>query len=330
MTDSTPHPSPPEAQAFPAGALPDRLRRVARAARSGLRRYPREILDSVLLAGSAPTPIVPAADLDTFFRGDLGALWVGHASVLIRLGDAVVLTDPVFSERIGLSLAGVTVGLSRLALPALDVDHLPKIDAVLVSHAHFDHLDRPSLERLAAGPASGARVVTAAHTADLIPPGFSRVDELGWGASIDLGRLRVHAIRPRHWGARTALDTHRGFNAYVVDGFGRRVLFAGDTAATHAFDALDRVDLAVFGIGAYEPWDHAHASPEQVWSMYARFSRRARPRGAALLPMHHATFDLGEKHAGEPFERLLEAAGSARDRIVCPRVGSSWSVREGF
>src|SRR6185369_8558322 len=192
-----------------------------------------------------------------------------------------------------------------------DVDHLPPIDVVMLSHAHFDHLDRPSLKRLAAGPAKGATVVTAQFTRKLVPPGFGDVLELPWRQVLRLGKpgcgegeVVVQAMQPEHWGARTAVDRHRRFNSYLLEAPGGRVLFAGDTAHTHAFDVLGPtgVDLAVFGIGAYDPWEHAHATPEQVWSMYTRLSGGS-PRGA-LLPMHHSTFVLGREPLHEPIERL--------------------------
>lgn len=284
-------------------------------------------MDSILLAGSVPSGVPPQTDLNAFARGEVAAAWIGHATVLLRLGDRVILTDPVFSDRIGMTLGAVTLGLSRLRPPALDVDHLPPIDVVLLSHAHFDHLDRPSLARLAAGPAVGAEVVTAVNTRDLIPAGFAKVTELAWGEALTLRGVVVSAMRPEHWGARAAIDRHRFFNAYVIHGLesDRRVLFAGDTARTGVFDAIDGLDLAIFGIGAYEPWDHAHASPEQVWSMYTRLGKARKGREMRLLPMHHATFDLGERHVAEPMERMIEAAGTRRDAIVCPAIGDVWT-----
>jgi hypothetical protein len=108
------------------------------------------------------------------------------------------------------------------------------------------------------------------------------------------------------------------------------VLFAGDTAHTDAFEHLDGVDLAIFGIGAYEPWIHAHATPEQAWSMFTSLGRRA-SRGRAvggghLLPVHHATFPLGNEHPDEPMQRLLAAAGDQAHRVVGRRAGDLWHV----
>lgn len=303
--------------------------RAAAATRSGLRRYPKQILES-LRTGAVELPKVsPRLNFESFGRGRFSAAWIGHATVLIRMGGRTILTDPVFSHRIGMSVGGVTLGIQRLLPPAADVEHLPRIDLVLLSHAHFDHLDKPSLRRLAEGPARGAMVITADRTRALIPEGFGEVVQLGWGRQVRVGDLRVEALQPRHWGARAAVDQHRKYNAYVLEHGVDRVLFAGDTALTDAFERVGPVALSVFGIGAYESWDNAHATPEQVWHMFLRSGGRAvagsEDGRGLLLPMHHSTFDMGERHAGEPMQRLIAAAGAESDRIVCKDVGEVWS-----
>lgn len=308
---------------------------MAAATRSGLRRYPRQIIESLREAvpfGGAPhragvaRPSCSRIDFDQLERGRLSAAWVGHATVLLRIGGKTILTDPVFSNRIGVTLGGVTVGLGRLLPPAAEVEHLPRIDVVLLSHAHFDHLDKPSLRRLATGPARGALVITADRTRALIPDGFGEVVQLSWGRQVRIDELRVHALRPRHWGARTAIDRRRGYNAYVVEHGLDRVLFAGDTAVTDSFERVGPVGLSIFGIGAYETWTGAHATPEQVWSMFMRIGDPGRAR---LLPMHHSTFPMGEKAPDEPIRRLLAAAGEDAERIICREPGLVWSDEEG-
>ncbi len=294
--------------------------------RAAVPRYTREVIASVRERGHRHAATDAAAGLAELVHHDLGAFWIGHATVLLRMGGLNILTDPVFSRRIGMSVGGVTIGVARVCPPAADVDHLPRIDVVMLSHAHFDHLDRPSLRRLACGPARGATVVTAQNTRKLVPPGFGDVLELPWRQSARLGSsgIVVQSMQPEHWGARTAVDRYRRFNSYLLESPGSRVLFAGDTAHTHTFDGLGPagVDLAVFGIGAYDPWEHAHATPEQVWSMYTRLSGGA-PRGV-LLPMHHSTFALGREPLHEPMARLRGAAGAEQGRIVAATPGGVW------
>jgi L-ascorbate metabolism protein UlaG (beta-lactamase superfamily) len=231
----------------------------------------------------------------------------------------------------------MTVGIARFAPAPVTPEQLPRIDAVLLSHAHFDHLDKPSLERLARGPAAGATVIAARRTRSLIPSGFARVVELGWNDTLSTGGLEIAALRPRHWGARVAVDRRRGFNSYVIQTASgpsaepRRVLFAGDTADTDAFDHLSAqggVDLAIFGIGAYAPWEEDHATPEQVWRMFTRLNAgRARRDGPSrLLPMHHSTFPLGQEPPAEPLARLLAAASGEAPRVVARAPGDLWTA----
>ncbi len=305
--------------------LINRLRLASKAARSGLRRYPRHLWES-FRPQILDAITHPASPLEHFNRSPISAMWIGHATVLIGIeiegGRRVhILTDPVLSDRIGVTIGQRTFGLRRLTNPAITEAGLPPIDVILLSHAHFDHLDRPTLRRLAAGPARHATVVTAARTSSLVPAGFRRVVEVPWSHSLDLGHIRLDALRPAHWGARTALDRNRGFNSYVIQSGPRRVLFAGDTAATDAFDRVGHVDLSIFGVGAYEPWEHAHATPEQVWHMF----RHLRGNDGKLLPMHHSTFDLGEERPGEPLARLEAAAGSAWASVVCRRIGECFN-----
>jgi L-ascorbate metabolism protein UlaG (beta-lactamase superfamily) len=293
-----------------------RMRTAAVIARSGVRRYPSELAASLSRAGQVPA-LAPIILETEGVEGPLAASWLGHATVLLRIGDRWVLTDPVFSHRIGLPLGRLVVGVER-RLPLVDPSSLPPIDLILISHAHFDHLDKPTLRALAS---ARTRVITARHTRRLIPGGFRSVQELHWGETADLGRLTVRAVRPSHWGARTAWDRHRGFNSYVIESRGRgrsRVLFAGDTAVTDAFDAVGGVDLSIFGIGAYDPWIAHHANPEQVWEMHEG------ARGAHLLPMHHSTFKLSDEPIGEPMERLLAAAGGRAQRVVGRDLGRLW------
>ncbi len=284
--------------------------RVVAATRSGLRRYPRHLSDALrnlpVDVGSLPAPELP-------HDARLAAVWLGHATSLIRLNGVDVLTDPVLSDRIGMSVGGRTIGLPRLVERPPELIERPRL--ILLSHAHFDHLDKPSLRRLVHPETV---VITARRTGRLVPRGFGEVIELDWDQSTTIDGVRIDAMQPRHWGARAALDRWRGYNAYMLEGDGRRVLFAGDTALTSAFDGV-RPDLAVFGIGSYEPWEHAHATPEQVWTMFERSG------GELLLPIHHSTFEMGDEGADEPLQRLIGAAGDESHRVVGRRLGEVWA-----
>jgi L-ascorbate metabolism protein UlaG (beta-lactamase superfamily) len=131
----------------------------------------------------------------------------------------------------------------------------------------------------------------------------------------------VRGVEVNHWGARMRTDRYRGYNGYLIEAGRRRVLFAGDTAATTAFRKLRTsrpIDLAIMPIGAYNPWVHYHCTPEQAWHM-------ANDAGADfVLPIHHQTFSLGREPLLEPIERLYRSAGREPERIALRRIGQEF------
>lgn len=265
---------------------------------------------------NAPPRATFRPDLTAWQDHELAAAWIGHATVLIRIGGLTILTDPVLCNRVGIGLGLITGGPRRLVAPALSIHELPPIDLILISHAHFDHLDRPTLGRL---PKS-IPVVTSLHTRDLLEDlGFRRIIEMRWGETLSFGGVNLTARQVRHWGARTFYDHHRGFNAYLIDSARARVLYGGDTAYHEQFQDIPRVDLAIMGIGAYDPYIHAHATPEQAWEMANHV------RAEHILPMHHGTFRLSHEPIHEPMERLLDIAGPQADRIIIREIGRQWT-----
>jgi L-ascorbate metabolism protein UlaG (beta-lactamase superfamily) len=272
-----------------------------------------------------PPPRAPwRPDFREWERHELAAAWIGHATIVMRLAGMTILTDPVFSCRIGVGLGVLTAGPKRLVEPAVKLTDLPPIDLILISHAHFDHLDRPTLARLP----KRTPVVTAVRTRDLLTDlGFRHVHELAWDRRLTLGTperpLAITALEPDHWGARTFHDMQRSYNAYLLRDVAtdRKMLFGGDTAFTHAFDRHGPVDLAMLGIGAYDPYVAAHATPEQAWAMAQAIPARR------LLPFHHSTFKLSFEPTGEPIERLIAAAGNQADQVVVRQVGGMWVGR---
>ena len=248
-------------------------------------------------------------------RGFLAA-WLGHSTVLLKIDGFTILTDPVFSTRVGLNFGPVTIGFKRLVAPALSAKECPRPDLILLSHAHMDHFDLPSLRALE-GPKT--QVVTAHRTRDLLRANrYGAVHELRWNETVRIGDSSIRAFEVRHWGARMRSDTFRGYNGYVIETPGRRVIFGGDTAMTDSFRQLRSsagFDLAIMPIGAYDPWIYAHCNPEQALRM-------ANDAGAELiLPVHHKTFRLSSESLAEPIERLSTALGKTPERLLLGSIG---------
>lgn len=266
-----------------------------------------------------PSPHVP--HIGDWSQEGIHAAWIGHSTIVIRVDGFTILTDPVFSARIGIGIGPFTLGMKRLVHPAIPVLQLPVPDLILLSHAHMDHLDRPSLRKL---ENPGTPVITAVGTSDLLRvKRYRAVHELRWGESRQVGPANVRAFEVKHWGARMRTDVHRGYNGYLIEAGRYRIVFGGDTAYTDLFRKIRSskpVDLAIMPIGAYDPWIHAHCNPEQALAM-------ANDAGAEfVLPVHHRTFKLSNEPYGEPMERLLLASGSAEDRIVVREIGQEFHL----
>lgn len=282
-----------------------------------LREWTVESLRTLRPAFARPNPA-------TWDDRDLTASWLGHATVLINFFGVTLLTDPALFRRIGIRLPGLTIGPKRLTAAALLVRDLPPIDLVLLSHAHFDHFDLRTLHRIPGSP----EVVTAPRTRDLLRwTKFRDATELRWDEAKEIrgriGALRVQAFEVRHWGARLQHDNYRGYNGYVLERNGHRIIFSGDTAMIDTFSKLRgarRFDLAIMPIRAYDPWIRSHASPEDAVAM-------ANAAGADhIMPVHHQTFRLSAEPFHEPIERFVAALNREPERIALREIGETFRL----
>jgi L-ascorbate metabolism protein UlaG (beta-lactamase superfamily) len=251
--------------------------------------------------------------------------WLGHATVLVNFYGVRILTDPALFPRIGVDAMVGTIGPLRLVHCALRVRELPEVDVVLVSHAHFDHLDTASLAAVRGRPVA----VMASATSDLLPRRrYSSVEELRWSESIKVttprGDVLVRGIEVKHWGARMRRDTHRGYTGFVVEREGRKLLIGGDTAETPAFRShrgLGPFEAAIMPVGAYDPWIRNHCTPEQAVAM-------ADAAGARLfVPVHHRSFRLSREPFDEPIERAERALAQEQDRLAVREIGETVVIR---
>jgi L-ascorbate metabolism protein UlaG (beta-lactamase superfamily) len=246
---------------------------------------------------------------------------LGHATVLMNFFGTRALADPSLFSRVGLSFDSIfTIGPKRVTDPPLAPAQLQRLDVILITHAHMDHLDIPSLKAL---PKSAVVVACDKCSKIIAPLGFKDVRELKWGESTVVKGVTIRAMGARHWGKRwPPMGEDYGFNSYVLEKDGHRILLACDSANTDLFAPLASTppDVAIFSVGAYDPWIWNHADPEQVWSMFESTGARY------LVPIHWGTFRLGKEPLEEPMQRLIKAAGDQQDRIVLRQIGVSWTM----
>jgi L-ascorbate metabolism protein UlaG (beta-lactamase superfamily) len=279
------------------------------------------------LLADAHRPIIPAPltpDPARWSNNQITIAWLGHATTLINFYGIRILTDPALGNRVGVSLGVGTIGPKRQIAPALIPGQLPDVDVILLSHAHMDHMDLPTLQRL--NP--GTFTVTAKETADLVTGNLSRTTtELAWNDTVTFrnktGDLQIEAIEVKHWGRRWPSEKTRGYNGYVLRREGKALVFAGDTASTPLFTNLRSrgpLAAAIMPIGAYRPWIWNHCTPEQAVGMANA------ARAPYIVPVHHQTFRLSEEPMEEPIQRLESALAKEPQRLALRRIGATFVV----
>ncbi len=239
--------------------------------------------------------------------GAVAITWIGHSSFLIEIGGKRVLLDPVFAKFL--------IVLKRRRKPGLRLRDLPPIDLILITHAHMDHLNLPSLRgvlrlnRRHGRPAP--TVVVPQGVADLVARlGFAEVRSMQHWEQFAMDGLSITMTPARHWGARMFNDTGRGYGGYVISAGPRSVYHSGDSAYFPGFAEIGRrlrPEIALLPIGAYSPesFRSVHTSPEDALQAFRDLGSRV------LIPMHYGTFRLSREPMDEPPRRLLAAAAQA-------------------
>jgi len=266
------------------------------------------------------TVAISAASLSTPPTSGLRVTWLGHASLLVEIDGQRVLTDPVWSERASpLSW----IGPRRWYTPRIALASLPPLDAVLISHDHYDHLDYATV--LALNEQKVKFVVPLGIGAHLVYWGVpeSRIVELDWWERTRLGALEIVCTPARHASGRTLFDKDATLWAsYALLGARHRVFFSGDTGM---FPALREIgerfgpfDLTMIETGQYHrAWPDWHIGPEQAVQAHQLL------RGRVMLPMHWGLFALAYHGWTEPIERVLAAAEPVAVQVIAPRPGES-------
>ncbi len=268
---------------------------------------------------SSPIPVVTPADW-ALEAGGLSAVWLGHASTLIEIEGRRVLVDPVWSERCSPSRIA---GPKRLHPMPLALGELPPLDAILISHDHYDHLDMETVVALSGLAPTVPFLVplgVGAHLRRWGVPG-ERIVELDWDEEHTLDKgLRLVATEARHFSGRGFTRNETLWGSWVIAGERRRVFYTGDTGYFPGFAEIGSqhgpFDLTLIQIGAYSPyWPDIHMTPEEAIATHLDV------RGGLLLPVHWATFNLALHSWSEPVDRLWVAAKEQDIALVVPRPG---------
>ncbi|WP_426450949.1 MBL fold metallo-hydrolase [Paenibacillus sp. S-38] len=242
--------------------------------------------------------------------------WIGHSSFLLQMEGKNLLTDPVWAQRMGLE--------KRLTPPGLMPADLPRIDAVLLSHSHYDHMDMPSLRTVHQHNPGVQMLVPVGLGKKLRSSGFHKITEVNWWDTVRLDGLELHFVPAQHWTRRTLFDTNAshwgGWVLRPVTHHGERLAlyFVGDSAYFGGFKTIGerfRIGWALMPIGAYDPeWytGKQHVNPEEAVQAFIDCGAQV------CVPMHYGTFRLADDTPREALDRLhaaWERHGLAPERL---------------
>ncbi len=261
---------------------------------------------------------------------DISLSWIGHATVLINFQGKWILTDPVFFERVGVYLLGTSIGPSRITPPALNIDQIPKPDIILLSHAHMDHTDYPTLDWITNKYPNQIDMITAYLTADVtqdLP--WKSISVMDWGDELDLQGIKFKALEVQHFGwrfpwekdrSRGYMKDGRSYNAYLMEYKGKKVMFGGDTAFSEKFRVIENEnpDISIMPVGAYNPWRRAHCNPEEALIMAAEINSKN------FIPIHCQTFKQGQEPFEEPIDWLKRSVGNYNLNLGLTAIGQTF------
>ena len=282
-----------------------------------------------MTAGEGRVPDAPVdvmnrtgSDFDGPPSTGLRVTWLGHSTFLVEIDGARVLIDPVWSERVS---PFSFMGPKRFFAPPMPLKEVPDVDAVVISHDHYDHLDESTIVSL---NGRGLRFVVplgvGAHLESWGVPG-ERITELDWWKDADVGVLKLTATPARHFSGRSMAMLDRNetlWSGWAIQGPAHRIFYGGDTAMFPGFveigERLGPFDANIIEVGAYgSAWPDVHLGPEQAMAAHVQLG------GGLMIPAHWGTFNLSIHAWTEPIERLLVAAEQAGTAVAVPRPGQS-------
>jgi L-ascorbate metabolism protein UlaG (beta-lactamase superfamily) len=267
-----------------------------------------------------PVPLVNpgSADPASAPADELNVIWYGHASLLVEIEGRRVLIDPMWSDRCSPSRL---VGPRRLHPPPVPLEQLPPVNAILISHDHYDHLDLATVRALLRTQSAPFLVPlgVGAHLARWGVP-EARIIELDWDEGADVAGLRFTATEAQHFSGRGFTRNGTLWGSWVITGRTRRVFYSGDSGYFAGYAGIGRrhgpFDVTLIQVGAYAPaWPEIHMFPEEAITAHLDL------RGKLLIPVHWATFNLAVHPWAEPIDRLWREAKARDVRLAVPRPG---------
>lgn len=270
--------------------------------------------------GTVPIISIDVAGLLNKPLPGLRAIWLGHASVLVEIDGYRILTDPVLSQRVS---PFQFIGPKRTHKAPIALEQLIGIDAVVISHNHYDHLDEATVRHLAAqGTKFFVPLGVGQYLEDWNIPA-SQIVEMQWWQTSKVGTLTITSTPNRHYSSRGLLDykaTH--WSSWSIVGTDHKVFYSGDTGYSKLFkqigERLGPFDLNILKVGAYGPgqaWTDIHMTPEEAIQVHLDVG------GKRMLPVHWMTFNLAIHDWDEPIKRALSAATSKQVVLVTPKIG---------
>ena len=271
-------------------------------------------------------------DPNDWKNDEINIAWIGHSTILMNLFGTIIVTDPVLFEKIGLDIFGITIGQSRYSEPALEIGKFPCPDLILLSHAHFDHMDYKTLSSFTDMYPGKINCITAFNTLDVIADlNWKSLKELDWNEEYFLNDVKFSAIEVKHFGWRYPFERDRSrgyfkngrsFNAYLIEKKGKKVLFGGDTAMTNKFIPFGGIDIAIMPIGAYNPWKSNHCNPEEALKMAANDLK-----AKVFIPIHCHTFRQGLEPIDEPLKWLSNSVKNYNIDLGLIKIGETFTLK---
>jgi L-ascorbate metabolism protein UlaG (beta-lactamase superfamily) len=285
--------------------------------------------DNTTPEDTVPMVKLSSSTFESVSRSGLRVTWLGHSTSLVEIDGTRLLLDPVWSER---TSPFKFLGPKRFFRPPLSLEELPDLDAVLISHDHYDHLDEATVIRLAGQGANF--IVPLGIGARLTGWGIpnEQIVELDWWESTPVGPLTVTATPARHFSGRSVMMSDRNLTlwaGFAIRGPRHNVYYSGDSGMFDGFmeigERLGPFDVALIEVGAYNRlWADYHLGPEQA------LQAARHVRAELLIPVHWGTFDLAMHGWTEPVERLLVAAAGDDVSLAIPKPGQSVEPSDRF